>query len=67
MVVTRESKNIKAATSNGRNSLKQMKRGSFYVNGRKEVNPAVTYAAFQHQGTLCSFETLLFSGLPMMI
>ena len=35
MVVTRESKNIEAATSNGRNSLKEMNRG---INGRKEVN-----------------------------
>ena len=38
MVVTRESKNIEAATSNGRNSLKQMNRGIFYIIGRKEVN-----------------------------
>ena len=38
MVVTRESKNIEAATSNGRNSLKQMNRGILYTIGRKEVN-----------------------------
>ena len=38
MVVTRESKNIEAATSNGRNSLKKMNKGIFYIIGRKKVN-----------------------------
>ena len=38
MVVTRESKNIEAASSNGRNSLKQINRGTFYIIGGKEVN-----------------------------